>query len=294
MTRFDNAVKVIDLLRARRSRHVAAAQSRARLGRAGPADALRRDAISRATARPRARAAISSATWTTWRGTSAIPDASVTKSPIPINLGGLLPFLMRQSRRRISTPLNGSDKPDDFHPMKGPMTTQTLRGLRNSGAMHWRGDRSTGRRAAIRSMRACPSTISSWRSRAWSGSPDQPHTGRDADVHGLPAAGDASAQPGAQSGQFADRVAEARARLLHGTAALRRRQSRRWWTPLVGQASFTCNGCHALDPSNGSFGTGGNQSFEGLPQIVKIPHLRNLYAKVGMFGSPAVDVLRCG
>src|SRR5580704_9849355 len=28
--------------------------------------------------------------------------------------------------------------------MKGPFTTQTLRGLRNSGAMHWRGDRSTG------------------------------------------------------------------------------------------------------------------------------------------------------
>ena len=34
--------------------------------------------------------------------------------------------------------------PADFHPMKGPFTTQTLRGLRNSGAMHWRGDRSTG------------------------------------------------------------------------------------------------------------------------------------------------------
>ena len=26
--------------------------------------------------------------------------------------------------------------------MKGPMTTQTLRGMDNSGAMHWRGDRS--------------------------------------------------------------------------------------------------------------------------------------------------------
>src|SRR5215475_1811974 len=32
----------------------------------------------------------------------------------------------------------------DFDPMKGPMTTQTLRGLRNSGAMHWRGDRANG------------------------------------------------------------------------------------------------------------------------------------------------------
>src|SRR5689334_7049594 len=28
--------------------------------------------------------------------------------------------------------------------MKGPMTTQILRGVVNSGAQHWRGDRSTG------------------------------------------------------------------------------------------------------------------------------------------------------
>src|SRR5262249_36438560 len=28
-----------------------------------------------------------------------------------------------------------------FHPMKGPMTTQTLRGMGASGPMHWRGDR---------------------------------------------------------------------------------------------------------------------------------------------------------
>ena len=29
----------------------------------------------------------------------------------------------------------------DFHPMKGPMTTQTLRGLSNLDPLHWRGDR---------------------------------------------------------------------------------------------------------------------------------------------------------
>src|SRR5262249_23616736 len=27
------------------------------------------------------------------------------------------------------------------HPMKGPMTTQSLRGLRNTGVLHWRGHR---------------------------------------------------------------------------------------------------------------------------------------------------------
>jgi len=31
-----------------------------------------------------------------------------------------------------------------FHPMKGPMTTQTLRGLATHGGMHWRGDRVDG------------------------------------------------------------------------------------------------------------------------------------------------------
>jgi hypothetical protein len=55
---------------------------------------------------------------------------------------------------------------------------------------------------------------------------------------------------------------------------------------VFGKTSFTCNGCHELDPSKGFFGTGTKQSFEALPQIVKVPHLRNLYAKVGMFGSP--------
>jgi hypothetical protein len=28
-----------------------------------------------------------------------------------------------------------------FHPLKGPMTTQSLRGMANAGPMHWRGDR---------------------------------------------------------------------------------------------------------------------------------------------------------
>jgi hypothetical protein len=56
---------------------------------------------------------------------------------------------------------------------------------------------------------------------------------------------------------------------------------------IAGQSSFSCNGCHMLDPSQGFFGTNGNQSFENLTQTVKIPHLRNAYTKVGMFGDPS-------
>jgi hypothetical protein len=47
---------------------------------------------------------------------------------------------------------------------------------------------------------------------------------------------------------------------------------------------FTCQGCHVLDAALGFFGTDGQSSFENLPQIMKVPHLRNLYTKVGMFG----------
>ena len=45
-----------------------------------------------------------------------------------------------------------------------------------------------------------------------------------------------------------------------------------------------CNGCHRLDRANGFFGSGGEQTFEGESQNFKVPHLRNMYAKIGMFG----------
>jgi hypothetical protein len=55
----------------------------------------------------------------------------------------------------------------------------------------------------------------------------------------------------------------------------------------------TCNGCHVLDLDGnrefgvarpGFFGTDGQSSVEGETQLFKIPHLRNLYQKVGKFG----------
>ena len=49
---------------------------------------------------------------------------------------------------------------------------------------------------------------------------------------------------------------------------------------------FNCNGCHTLDPAAGFFGTDGFATFEGETQMFKVPHLRNVYQKVGMFGRP--------
>ncbi|HMJ12913.1 MAG TPA: hypothetical protein VK524_15935 [Polyangiaceae bacterium] len=52
---------------------------------------------------------------------------------------------------------------------------------------------------------------------------------------------------------------------------------------------FTCKGCHTLAPQDGHFGTDGQRSVEGLTQIFKVAHLRNLYQKVGMFGRPRIS-----
>jgi hypothetical protein len=62
---------------------------------------------------------------------------------------------------------------------------------------------------------------------------------------------------------------------------------------LVSDGLHNCNGCHVLDPQGnaefhvakpGFFGSDGKYSFEGETQFFKVPHLRNMYQKVGMFG----------
>src|SRR5262249_32980636 len=58
----------------------------------------------------------------------------------------------------------------------------------------------------------------------------------------------------------------------------------------VTDIAFNCIGCHALDPANGFFGTDGFSTFEGETQEFKIPHLSNVYQKVGMFGNSGNQV----
>jgi len=59
---------------------------------------------------------------------------------------------------------------------------------------------------------------------------------------------------------------------------------------ITGLTAFTCNGCHELDPAEGEFGTSKHGSFEGIiAQMFKIPHLRNMYTKVGMFGGGKIN-----
>ena len=52
------------------------------------------------------------------------------------------------------------------------------------------------------------------------------------------------------------------------------------------QDGVTCEGCHTHDPSKGFYGTDGKASSGGEVLIMKPPHFRNLYTRVGMFGLP--------
>jgi len=202
------------------------------------------------------------------------PDDVVTSNPIAIKLA-----------IGAGSSVNGGAAVNEFHPMKGPMTTQTLRGLANSGPMHWRGDRANGFFGvglgeplsfdnfivAFEGLLGRETIIDPADMQAFTDFaltlmlPPNP-------VRAL----DNSLTPDEQAGRD----------FYLG--------SRRADGVNIEGLGFTCNGCHALDPSQGFFGTNGDASFENEQQIVKIPHLRNLYQKVGMFGLPAIPFVNEG
>ena len=161
----------------------------------------------------------------------------------------------------------------NFHPLKGPMTTQSLRGLEGTGPLHWRGDR-FGRESAVPGEE-----IASFKDF------DQAFV----DLMGL------AAVP-------ADREMEAFARFVHtiryppnpNEAPDRSLNSRQ-------QAGFnifsdgididrgvlSCSDCHTAPA-----GTNGLINFEGIDasRDMKTAHLRNVYQKVGRFNRPGPQV----
>ena len=222
------------------------------------------------------------------------PDAQVVKTPVNIKLG----------LGALGSNINGNGDITSLHPMKGPMGTQTLRGMANHGAMHWRGDRVAGffgtdtRTAppfdaelsfknfivAFQGLlgRATPLATTDMQSFAnftlAVATPPNPVRNLDNSLTAAQARGKSffmgcdgldslTGQPvvcGADgrpvgAGHFSD------GRTIPGLG-------------------FTCEGCHTLAPASGFFGTDGQNSFEELPQTMKIPQLRNLYERVGMYG----------
>ncbi len=144
-----------------------------------------------------------------------------------------------------------------FHPMKGPMTTQTLRGLPGTGVLHWRGDRAN--------LQAFNGTFVSLLGRG-------------------------TLLPDSQMAAFADFVLP----LRHppnprqnldrsmpdapaGRPSARRGQQFFMNTPVDG--GQTCNFCHTVP--TGTNGQMINRSALLAAQDMKIPQLRNMYRKTG-------------
>ena len=180
--------------------------------------------------------------------------------------------------------------PRPFHPMKGPMTTQTLRGMATHGAMHWRGDRVDG------FFGADPCN-----------EPNGAACSEEASFNNFILAfegllGKHGTISPSQMQQFTDFILELRlppnpvANLDNSFTPAQANGAGFFIGPTSDQI-FNCDGCHKLDPANGFFGTDGRESVEGEPQNMKISHLRNLYQKVGMFGTshvggPGTDQIR--
>ncbi len=160
----------------------------------------------------------------------------------------------------------------DFHGMKGPMTTQTLRGMANMGPMHWRGDRTGGNDPGGSSFdenAAFNKFIGAF--------------------NGL-LGKDTALSPGTMQ-QFTDFILQVTlppnpVRALDGSLTAQEQAGRNRYFGAVSDGIGNCNFCHVLDPSIGAFGADGRSSFEGETQHFKIAHTRNAYAKVGMFGFP--------
>jgi DNA-binding beta-propeller fold protein YncE len=220
------------------------------------------------------------------------PQEATKANPITLNLANAGALLVGEklfgTNEGGATALNGNGKANVFHPMKGPMTTQTLKGLVNSGAMHWRGDRSNG----VFGENATDTTLSfnnfAAAFQSLLGSVDQPTEAQMQVFTNFMLAtilppnpvrnldnSLTSAQTTGSNFFFGNRPADGIN--LGGASGL-----------VQGQTAFSCNGCHEDNPAAGEFGTSTNGSFEGIDQIFKIPHLRNMYTKVGMFGFPAV------
>ncbi|HXJ19359.1 MAG TPA: hypothetical protein VMT03_03930 [Polyangia bacterium] len=213
------------------------------------------------------------------------PDDFVTPIPGPFSFDiSLLP------------PPIGTQPPYD-HPLKGPMTTQSLRGMANHGPMHWRGDRTGGTDASRLVVLA-------------SAQPDTGTFDEQAAFKKFNVAFDSLLARSAplsddQMQAFTDFILQVTyppnpIRNLDNSLTADQTAGRDIFfaqtpdgTEIPSDTFHNCNGCHVLDPQGnaqfgvakpGFFGSDGRYSFEAETQFLKVPHLRNLYQKVGMFG----------
>ncbi len=182
----------------------------------------------------------------------------------------------------------------EHHPLKGPLFTKSLRGLANQGPMHWGGDRSGGfgvredpdsldEDAAFKSFNVAFRGLMG-RTGPLSVAEMQAYTDFMLQVAYPPnpvRALDNSLTP-----------AQANAKSIFQNVPVHRTVEHPIIPPPL---EFKCSDCHGLDPAQGFFGSSGRSSFRSdRTQIFKVPHLRSLYATVGMFGVPAANPVPTG
>jgi DNA-binding beta-propeller fold protein YncE len=177
------------------------------------------------------------------------PDGAVVANPNPFEV------------QAPTLPFN-----PQFHPLKGPMGTQTLRGLANHGPMHWRGDRTGAPADALDEQAAFEAFNGAFR--------------------GL--LGRSELLTPAEMTAFALFALEIVSppnpiRNLDNSLAPEHVTGRNFYNGPNSDFIRNCNGCHTLDAAQGRFGTDGESSFENESQEFKIPQLRNLYQKIGRF-----------
>ncbi|MEO0436538.1 MAG: hypothetical protein AAF098_06500 [Pseudomonadota bacterium] len=165
----------------------------------------------------------------------------------------------------------------EFHPMKGPMTTQTLRGISDSGPQHWRGDRTGQNRTVVNGeLESLEAAAFKEFNPAFVGLVGRASPLGSSAMQAFTDFAMALTPPPNPIRQLDNSLtaAQARGRDIYFDV-----------DDITGIGS--CNHCHTLDPLEKQFGTSGLMTFEGqgIAENFKIPHFRNAYAKVGMFGT---------
>ena len=170
----------------------------------------------------------------------------------------------------------------DFHPLKGPMTTQSFRGMDNHGPLHWRGDKS---RAEEEPNSRANNT----------GAFNEHGAFQEFNPAFVGLLGRSTQLTPTEMSAFADFAMNISYppnptmdldRVHRGIAA----QGQSLYFGRITDTVRNCNGCHTLDRAAGFFGTDGDSTIEGETQEFKIAHLRNMYAKTGMFSQPGDQV----
>jgi hypothetical protein len=169
-----------------------------------------------------------------------------------------------------------------LHPLKGPMVTQSLRGIADSGPMHWRGDRQGLARGEGESLESAAFKEFNGAYVSLLGRND-PLT--DEQMQTFTAFALQLTYPPNPIRALDNSLDELQ---VEGKRIFYEDKTTTPVISNIGPFMNMCVQCHELNPAEGKYGTGGTMAGIKSSQDFKVPHLRNLYQKVGMFGVDSV------